>query len=112
MAVSWAVTQDKVDTVVERIVQLISPRCVIVFGSAARGELHQDSDLDLLIVTNHEVVNPRRESIRLRSALRDIRMPMDLLVIGKDRLQELADQPGLVYREALRHGRVVYESPD
>lgn len=36
---------------------------------------------------------------------------MDLLIIGEDRLRELADQPGLIYRETLRHGQVVYESP-
>jgi hypothetical protein len=38
-------------------------------------------------------------------------MPMDILVISEDRLRELADQPGLIYREALRHGKVVSESP-
>jgi hypothetical protein len=43
-----------------------------------------------------------------RRALRGISMPMDILVIPEKRLQELADQPGLVYREAVRHGQVVY----
>lgn len=111
MAVSWAVNQDKIDKVVERIVQLVHPRRVILFGSAATGAVHEHSDLDLLIVTDCEVPRPRKESVRIRSALRGIRVPMDLLVISEDRLRELADQPGLIYREALRHGQVVYESP-
>lgn len=111
MAASWAVTQDKVDAVIERIVEIVNPARVILFGSAARAELHDDSDLDLLVVVSDEVPHPRRESRRLRSALADIRMPMDLLVISERRLRELADQPGLVYGEAVRHGKVVYESP-
>ncbi|MGH8910260.1 MAG: nucleotidyltransferase domain-containing protein [Egibacteraceae bacterium] len=111
MATSWAVTQDKIDSVVERIVELVHPRRVIVFGSAASGELHDDSDLDLLIVTRQDVARPRRESVRIRSALADVRMPMDLLLISERRLQELVDQPGLIYREAARHGKVGYESP-
>ena len=35
-------------------------------------------------------------------------MPMDILVISERRLQEVAERPGLVYREALRHGKVLY----
>jgi len=35
---------------------------------------------------------------------------MDILVISEKRLKELGEQPGLVYREALRAGKVVYES--
>ncbi len=37
-------------------------------------------------------------------------MPMDILVISERRLRQLADQPGLVYREALKNGQVVYEA--
>ncbi len=36
-------------------------------------------------------------------------MPMDILVIPEKRLEKLADTPGLVYREAVQHGKVVYE---
>ncbi|MGH8897964.1 MAG: nucleotidyltransferase domain-containing protein [Egibacteraceae bacterium] len=111
VVVSWAVTEDKIDTAVERIVQLVHPRRIILFGSAATGAMQENSDIDLLIVTDYEVSSPRKESVRIRSALRGIRVPMDLLIIGEDRLRELADQPGMIYREALRHGHVVYESP-
>jgi len=31
-------------------------------------------------------------------------------VISEKRLEELGDQPGLIYREALRTGKVVYEA--
>jgi len=35
---------------------------------------------------------------------------MDILVIPEDKLEELSVSPGLIYREALNQGKVVYES--
>lgn len=66
------------------------------------------SDVDLLVVTKENLDSPRMESVRLRRALRGISMPMDILVISEQRLRDVADHPGLVYREALRHGKVLY----
>ena len=41
---------DVLDEVVQRIVAVADPEKIILFGSAARGELGPDSDLDLLVV--------------------------------------------------------------
>jgi hypothetical protein len=35
---------------------------------------------------------------------------MDILVVPESKLQELVNVPGLIYREAMRDGEVVYES--
>ena len=85
------------------------PRKVILFGSVVAGIPHLHSDLDILVVTKDEVASRREESVRIRRALRGISMPMDILVIPEKCLEELADTPGLVYREAVQHGKVVYE---
>ena len=37
-------------------------------------------------------------------------MSMDILVVPESELEELASMPGLIYREAIKHGKVVYES--
>ncbi len=106
----WAITPEKIKEAVQEIVDFEQPKRVILFGSAARGATHPDSDVDFLVVTRDEVESPRKESVRIRQALEDFLMPMDILVISEKRLKELGDQPGLVYREALRTGKVVYES--
>ena len=49
---------------------------------------------------------------RFYSALAGIPMAKDIVVVTEDRLAELGDRPSLVYREALREGKVVYEAPD
>lgn len=107
---SWAITPEKIEAAIRQIVRIGRPRKVILFGSAARGETDLHSDLDILVVTGDEILSPRKESVRIRRALRGILMPMDILVVPESRLQELADQPGLIYREALQHGKVVYEA--
>src|SRR5579863_1177192 len=109
MAPSWAVTSEKIAEAVRRLVEAGRPKRIIVFGSAARDPAAAN-DLDLLVVTRDDLPSPRRESVRLRSALRGLSMPIDILVISERRLAELAEQPGLIYREALRTGRIEYEA--
>jgi hypothetical protein len=56
------------------------------------------------------MASPRRESVRLRNSVRDIDMPMDILVVPYSRFEALREKIGLIDREADRRGRVVYES--
>ncbi len=104
----WTVTQEKVEAAIHRIVDIIHPRKLILFGSYVCGGQHQNSDLDILVITGDHIDNPRRESVRIRRALRDIGMSMDILVVPESRWDELKERPGLVYREVHRNGRVVY----
>ena len=107
---TWAVTPTKIQAAVKRVVKTAHPTRVILFGSAARSGRRAPNDVDLLIVSEHEVASPRKESVRIRRALRGIPMPMDILIVSERRLREVADQPGLVYRQALREGKIVYDA--
>ena len=104
----WLVTREKIEQAVRRIVEVAHPTKVILFGSAARGQSHRDSDADFLVVVDR-TNRPRQESIRIRRALGAINMPVDIVVVAADRLQELATRPGLLYAEAMKRGRIVYE---
>lgn len=110
MNVAWAVTPQKVEAAIKRIIEISSPKKLILFGSYVRGPVGVNSDLDVLVVTGDEVENPRRESYRIRRSLKDILMPMDILVVSENRLMELSGAPGLIYREVIKTGKVVYES--
>ena len=110
MTPGWAITPEKIKEAVRKIVAFEQPKRVILFGSAARGDTNINSDADFLVVTKDDVESPRKESVRIRRALRGVSMPMDILVISEERLKELGDRPGLVYREALREGKVLYEA--
>lgn len=106
----WAITPEKVATAIKKIIEISKPRKLILFGSYIRGDIRLNSDLDILVVTGDEIENPRKESVRIRSSLRGIGMPMDILVVSENKLEEFAETPGLIYREIMKSGQVVYES--
>ncbi|RJP20563.1 MAG: nucleotidyltransferase domain-containing protein [Candidatus Abyssobacteria bacterium SURF_5] len=109
-AYDWKITPEKVELAVRKIIEVVRPLKIILFGSYVRGAVTINSDLDILIITDDDVQDPRKESVRIRRALRGISMPMDILVVSRTQWEQLKDQPGMIYREALRKGEVVYES--
>jgi predicted nucleotidyltransferase len=58
----------------------VSPVKVLVFGSHARGEAADGSDLDFLVI-EREVANRAAEMVRLRDALPALGVPVDVIVV-------------------------------
>src|SRR5215468_6580266 len=107
---AWQITPEEVQAVVRRLIQVARPKKIILFGSYVYGRLTRDSDLDILVaIGDDNVESPRRESVRLRNSVADINMPMDILVVPHSRFEALRQKIGLIYREADRHGKIVYE---
>ena len=99
---------DQIPEITRRIVETSHPEKIILFGSYARGSLNADSDLDLLVIVPG-VKRLRRESIRVRRALRGLLAPVDIVIATPDQIERLGNTNGLVYQTALREGRVLYE---
>ena len=83
---------------------------VILFGSYARGEPDEQSDLDFMVV-EPESPDPVRESTRLRRLLRPLRIPADVIAVGSDRFQRWSQFPGTIHEVADREGRVYQQHP-
>ncbi len=98
---------DVLDQVVRLLVDAAQPKKIILFGSYARGEQAPDSDLDLLVVLPH-VPDRFTEMVRLRRALKPIRMSIDILVYSEDDLRTRGHFLGTALYEALREGKVLY----
>ena len=94
------------DEIVRRIVEVAQPDKIILFGSAARGEMGPDSDIDLLIVKPN--VHRRRLAMDLYEVLADIGQAVDLIVATPDDIERYGQSPALVYEPALREGKVLY----
>jgi len=97
------------DQVVERLVAASSPARIIVFGSVAMGTTTKDSDLDLLVLLD-DVVDARKESVRLRAAIGDVGAPVDVIVMSRERFERTKQVIGGIAYPAHKYGRVIYEA--
>ena len=81
---------------------------VILFGSHARGDAGPESDLDFLVVEPN-VPSKHAEMVRLRDALRPLRVPADVLVTSRAVFEDWRDTPNNVLFEAWTEGRLFHE---
>jgi len=95
--------------VVGRVLSVAAPDRIIVFGSAATGQMTADSDIDLLVI-EPSVSNARTESVRIGDALRGLGFPFDVIVMARERFEETKDVIGGIAYPANRYGVVLYEA--
>ena len=106
------VTDRMLREIVAAAVRPVDPERIILFGSYARGEAGPSSDLDLLIVERGPLGQgrTRRSEIkRLRRALWDFRVPIDILVYTEDEVTAWQQSVNHVIAHSLREGRILYE---
>jgi uncharacterized protein len=102
-----AVTDEQLDEVVRRIVDAAHPIRIILFGSTARGDAGPVSDIHVMVVVP-DGTNRLHTAQDIYSNLHGIRVAVDVVVATEHDLVRYKDSPGLVYREALRDGRMLY----
>lgn len=97
--VAWA------SRVADRIVERCDANRIVLYGSVARGDDGPDSDIDLLVVM--PILGRRHDTlVRVLNELRDLPVPVDIIVVDSAHLDDEASVPGLV-RAAMREGRVL-----
>ena len=100
-----------IDKIIPIIVSIASPDQIILFGSYARGDNREKSDIDLLILKRglkkgREII----DSIYMAFLENNIGIPVDLLTIDYDRYLELNNEIGYVYKTIKEQGKVIYGS--
>jgi predicted nucleotidyltransferase len=93
--------------IVARVVKVARPDKIILFGSAARGQMGPNSDVDLLVV--------KAGRFDRRRLVGDIYMQMegaaeavDIILVTPKEVEQYRDNPWLVIAAALNEGKVVY----
>jgi len=107
------VSEEVIDRMARRIVREVDPQRILLFGSWARGEAREYSDVDLLVV-ERDPFGPyrsrRQEAARIWRCLSDFRIPTDILVYSDSEIAQWKDSSHHVIARALREGKVLYES--
>jgi predicted nucleotidyltransferase len=86
-----------------------APARVLVFGSHARGDARDGSDLDFLVI-ERDVANRAVEMVRLRDALPPLEIPVDVIVVSEQHVAKWGPVKGTLIHAALAEGRLVAES--
>lgn len=95
----------------------INPYLIILFGSYAYGTPHEDSDIDILLVTNDDFI-PKNFDERLnyrlsiKKMIREIskKVPVDLLIYSKPMFKNFIELDSSFSKEILTKGKRLYES--
>jgi len=94
---------------VERIVAAVHPLRIILFGSAARGQMGPNSDLDVLVIMP-DGVHRRKTAQYIYRQLFGFGFAKDIIVATKNDLEEHRNNPGLIYKQALYEGKELYHA--
>jgi predicted nucleotidyltransferase len=100
--------------IIERLKPL-NPNKIILFGSYAYGTPHEDSDIDLYVVTNDDFMPKSwREKMEVKlkfsRALRDIKQQYDIDLIAhtKKMYEKFVNFDSIFSREILTKGQTIY----
>jgi predicted nucleotidyltransferase len=97
------------DQIIPLIVSVASPDQIILFGSYARGDNTEKSDIDLLIVKKNLEKGGKIIDTLYRSFFdNDIGIAVDLLTIDYDKYNKLKNEIGYVYKTISKEGKVIY----
>lgn len=103
------VNEDLLNEVVRQVTEAVSPRRIILFGSAATLDRGKPADLDLLIVMA-DGTHRRDTAMALHRKLAGLRIAKDIVVVTENDLLEYGENPSLVLFPALREGRELFRA--
>ncbi len=102
------ISQEIIDEIITRIRKAANPNRIILFGSAATGNMTRDGDIDLLVLESTPK-DIRKESVRIRQAIGNMGYAFDIIVMATERFEESKGVIGGIAYPANKYGRVIYE---
>jgi predicted nucleotidyltransferase len=98
-----------IQEIARKIAQAFHPRRIILFGSRARGEARQDSDIDLFVELETSD-KPLDRYIKIIRLFRDRWWPMDLIVMTPEEVRERQNSTASIIPWIEREGRILFDS--
>jgi uncharacterized protein len=101
------IQERQIQVVAARLAEAARAEQVILFGSHARGDARETSDVDLMIVAKSDLPRFKR-SRALYSLIRPYPFPMDLVVYTPEEVERSKHSPSSFVATVLREGKTVY----
>ncbi|MBF0417611.1 MAG: nucleotidyltransferase domain-containing protein [Magnetococcales bacterium] len=105
-------TETHLSAMVRAIVAAVQPERIILFGSHARGDTNDDSDIDLLVVEDGFRERSRwKELQKIRRKLAAFPLPKDILLYSREEVARWQHSANHIITHAIQEGRLLYERP-
>lgn len=98
----------EINRIAEQVIKRYKPEKIILFGSAARGEFSEDSDVDMLIIKK---TRKKRLIDRVGEVLKlcDYNVPFEPLIYTPQELKKMRKYNNPFLEEIMSQGKVIYE---
>ena len=100
-------SQAILEDIISRVVTASRPQKIVLFGSAARGEMGPDSDVDLLVIKTGKFHRGRVTQAIYRK-LYGVDAAVDVVVVTPEDVAQYRHATCLVIAPALNEGKIVY----
>ncbi len=108
MAVAGMIVDENLRILLDRIVPALNPEAVYLFGSRARGDFHEDSDYDLLVIVPDDTPKERWTLRYAYASNAGSGIPADIIPCTLGNYEASKDVVGTLSYEVKRHGLRVY----
>jgi predicted nucleotidyltransferase len=100
-------SQKDLADLVQRLRSVVEPKRIMLFGSCARGNAHENSDVDVLVIVADEV-DLLKANMAAYEAIRGFGYPVDIVYVNESRFARHANTPGFIFRQVVKDGLELY----
>jgi len=97
----------EIESITTQIIEMYNPEKIILFGSAVRGDLSSDSDVDFLIIKKD---TPLYGADRIRELSRIIErnVPIDFLIYRPEEFDKRLEMGDPFLKAIIEEGKILY----
>ncbi len=98
---------EKIEKYKNRVVKELAPQAVILFGSFAKGDINEGSDVDIMVIANFKETFLDR--IKLLLELGDkLKLPLEPVGYTPEEFERMREERNRFILEVLKKGRILY----
>ena len=97
---------EKIERYKDKVVQELKPERIILFGSFARGDFNEGSDVDLIVVCSWE--QDFLDRIKVLLDLNRFGLPLEPVGYTEEELEKMLAEGNRFITEVLTTGKVIY----
>ena len=98
-----------IDEIIRRVVRVAKPEKIVLFGSAVRGRMGPNSDVDLLVIKRGKFDRSRLVG-DIYMNLHGVGQAVDVILVTPEEVERYRNTHCLIIKPALREGREIYHA--